>query len=196
MAAAGRSRLLGVVAIGQRDRNASGWRISDLRQDLLERAAHIIQFALPAYHRGAARVLCSPPNPGSVMEFIVSNSRAPVWPPKDGRSRMDDREQRVREIANLLWEEEGCPDGRADQYWAAAEAVLNARASRGSAGAAPADGRDTDGADLQGLIHDSSANILARLESLEKRHQELQVEVGKLAKSLELGDPERVDMAL
>jgi 2-polyprenyl-3-methyl-5-hydroxy-6-metoxy-1,4-benzoquinol methylase len=130
------------------------------------------------------------------MEFIVRNSGVPVWPPKDGRPRMDDRERRSREIANFLWKEEGCPDGLADQHWAAAKAVVNARASLGSAGATPADGRDTDAADIQALIHESSVNILARLDSLEKRHDELGVEVGRLAKSLELGDPERVDMAL
>jgi hypothetical protein len=43
------------------------------------------------------------------------------------RPRMDDREQRIREIAYFLWEEEGYPDGRADQHWAAAEAVVDAQ---------------------------------------------------------------------
>jgi hypothetical protein len=39
---------------------------------------------------------------------------------------MDDREQRIREIAYFLWQQEGCPEDRADEHWAAAEAVVNA----------------------------------------------------------------------
>jgi Protein of unknown function (DUF2934) len=40
---------------------------------------------------------------------------------------MDEREQRIRDIAFFIWEEEGCPDGRAFEHWAAAEAVVNAQ---------------------------------------------------------------------
>jgi len=31
-----------------------------------------------------------------------------------------DQEQRVRERAHQIWEEEGCPDGRAKEHWARA----------------------------------------------------------------------------
>jgi hypothetical protein len=41
------------------------------------------------------------------------------------RPQMDDREQRIREIAYFLWEEEGFPHGRAEQHWAAAEAIVD-----------------------------------------------------------------------
>ena len=34
-----------------------------------------------------------------------------------------DRENRVREIAYLIWEEEGRPDGEAERHWLAAELV-------------------------------------------------------------------------
>jgi hypothetical protein len=37
---------------------------------------------------------------------------------------MTDREQRIREIAYFLWESEGCPDGRAELHWTAAEAIF------------------------------------------------------------------------
>jgi hypothetical protein len=37
-----------------------------------------------------------------------------------------DREQRIREIAYRLWEEEGRPEGGAERHWFAAEAVFNA----------------------------------------------------------------------
>jgi Protein of unknown function (DUF2934) len=43
------------------------------------------------------------------------------------RLGMDDREQRIREIAYFLWEQEGYPDGRAEEHWAAAEAVVDAQ---------------------------------------------------------------------
>jgi hypothetical protein len=39
---------------------------------------------------------------------------------------MDDRDQQIREIAYFFWLEEGCPEGRADQHWAAAEAFVEA----------------------------------------------------------------------
>ena len=37
-----------------------------------------------------------------------------------------DREQRIREIAYGLWEEEGCPEGERERHWFAAEALFNA----------------------------------------------------------------------
>jgi hypothetical protein len=44
----------------------------------------------------------------------------------DDMRRDDERDQRIREIAYFLWQEEGCPDDSADRHWAAAEAVVNA----------------------------------------------------------------------
>ncbi len=37
---------------------------------------------------------------------------------------MDEREHRIRERAHRLWEEEGRPDGRADQHWFAAKEMI------------------------------------------------------------------------
>jgi hypothetical protein len=42
---------------------------------------------------------------------------------------MDDRDQHIREIAYSFWLEEGCPEGRADQHWAAAGAFVEAVAN-------------------------------------------------------------------
>jgi hypothetical protein len=39
---------------------------------------------------------------------------------------MDDRSQRIREIAYRLWEEEGRPRGRADEHWRQAAALVEA----------------------------------------------------------------------
>ena len=36
---------------------------------------------------------------------------------------MDDRNQRIREIAYYLWEQEGGPESQADRHWAAAVAI-------------------------------------------------------------------------
>jgi hypothetical protein len=36
-----------------------------------------------------------------------------------------DREQRVREITKILWEEEGRPEGAAFRHWLAAEALFD-----------------------------------------------------------------------
>jgi hypothetical protein len=35
-------------------------------------------------------------------------------------------EQRIREIAYFLWENEGCPEDRAELHWRAAEAIVDA----------------------------------------------------------------------
>ena len=38
----------------------------------------------------------------------------------------EDREQRIRELAYRFWEEDGRPEGRADDYWRRAEAEVDA----------------------------------------------------------------------
>jgi hypothetical protein len=40
---------------------------------------------------------------------------------------MNDKDQRIREIAYDLWEQEGCPEGQAERHWSAAVAVVEAR---------------------------------------------------------------------
>jgi hypothetical protein len=37
---------------------------------------------------------------------------------------MKDRDQRIREIAYYLWEQEGCPEDQAERHWSAAVAVV------------------------------------------------------------------------
>jgi hypothetical protein len=37
---------------------------------------------------------------------------------------MKDRDQRIREIACYLWEQEGCPEDQAERHWSAALAVV------------------------------------------------------------------------
>ncbi len=51
---------------------------------------------------------------------------------------MSDKEQRIREIAYFIWEEEGRPDGLADQHWRSAEAIVKSLESGDSAGGEPA----------------------------------------------------------
>lgn len=36
----------------------------------------------------------------------------------------DSREQKIRQRAYELWEQEGCPPGRADEYWHRAERAI------------------------------------------------------------------------
>ncbi len=52
------------------------------------------------------------------------------------------RNQRIRELAYLLWREEGCPEGEAERHWFAAEALYEAEdAERKTAeGKPPGDG--------------------------------------------------------
>jgi Protein of unknown function (DUF2934) len=37
---------------------------------------------------------------------------------------MDDLEERVRERAHRLWQQEGCPEGRADAHWEMARELV------------------------------------------------------------------------
>jgi hypothetical protein len=54
------------------------------------------------------------------------------------RTPMDDREQRIREIAYYLWEQEGYLDGKSEEHWSAAEAVVDAQdAERSNADEGP-----------------------------------------------------------
>lgn len=38
------------------------------------------------------------------------------------------RDQRITEIAHKIWEEEGRPDGRSEDHWARATAIVDAEA--------------------------------------------------------------------
>ncbi len=38
----------------------------------------------------------------------------------------DVMEQRIRELAYLLWERAGCPDGRSDEFWHLAQSEIAA----------------------------------------------------------------------
>jgi hypothetical protein len=40
---------------------------------------------------------------------------------------MSDKDQRVREIAYYLWEQEGWPESQADRHWATAVAIVEAQ---------------------------------------------------------------------
>ena len=45
---------------------------------------------------------------------------------------MLDREQRVREIAHRLWEEEGRPTNQEKRHWAAAEQIFDSEGANGA----------------------------------------------------------------
>jgi Protein of unknown function (DUF2934) len=38
---------------------------------------------------------------------------------------MTDRDDRIRELAYLLWLEEGCPEGQAERHWQTAETLFD-----------------------------------------------------------------------
>ena len=52
------------------------------------------------------------------------------WPAKEMRKSMSikaaapERNERVRALAHKLWEEEGCPKGRAEAHWLRAEEIV------------------------------------------------------------------------
>ena len=49
--------------------------------------------------------------------------------------KVDEREERIRRRAYQLWEEDGAPDGRAEEYWHRARQLLeNERASPSESG--------------------------------------------------------------
>ncbi|HEY1864680.1 MAG TPA: DUF2934 domain-containing protein [Roseiarcus sp.] len=42
---------------------------------------------------------------------------------------MNDRNDRIREIAYFLWLDEGCPEGEAERHWIKAETMLDSEPS-------------------------------------------------------------------
>jgi hypothetical protein len=40
---------------------------------------------------------------------------------------MNDNDQRIREIAYFIWEEEGRPEGQADRHWRAAQKIVESQ---------------------------------------------------------------------
>jgi hypothetical protein len=52
----------------------------------------------------------------------------------DGQDN-EERQQRIREIAYFLWQEEGCPPDRAEHHWMTAETVVDGQDEK----------RETDG---------------------------------------------------
>ena len=44
--------------------------------------------------------------------------------PRRGNEFMNDDEQRIRELAHSIWEQEGRPEGQAERHWRMAEAAI------------------------------------------------------------------------
>lgn len=42
---------------------------------------------------------------------------------------MDEKDERIREIAYYLWRQEGCPPGQADRHWEEAKAIVESQDS-------------------------------------------------------------------
>ena len=82
----------------------------------------------PAAQPAAAKKAAAPRNSDAKRSEQGSPPTASAGLAAQGRrGGMDDREQRIREIAYFLWEQEGYPDDRAEEHWAAAEAVVDAQ---------------------------------------------------------------------
>ena len=45
---------------------------------------------------------------------------------------MSDKEQRIREVAYFIWQEEGCPEGQVDRHWQSAQAIVEAQDAQGN----------------------------------------------------------------
>jgi hypothetical protein len=65
-----------------------------------------------------------------------------------------EREARIRERAYLLWEQDGCPVGRADEFWERARELVGMEESRG-AGLLP--NPETQDEKLPGVTVDEAA---------------------------------------
>jgi Protein of unknown function (DUF2934) len=57
----------------------------------------------------------------------MGESAVPVERASRQEEIMDDRENRIREIAYFMWEEEGRPDGQADRHWQSAKAIVESQ---------------------------------------------------------------------
>lgn len=57
-----------------------------------------------------------------------------------------EREEEIRQVAYQLWEEEGCPQGRALEFYFKAEAILNFQQQHGLVASSPSGVRTPVGA--------------------------------------------------
>ena len=54
-------------------------------------------------------------------------ARRPTPPGSEGKTVLDDAEQRIREIAHLLWETSGRPADQAERHWEQARQIFEAQ---------------------------------------------------------------------
>jgi hypothetical protein len=64
-----------------------------------------------------------PKHPDAEQEEAYQRSKEQA--PSDQGGRMEDREKRIRERAHALWEQDGRPEGLADQHWERAASDLD-----------------------------------------------------------------------
>jgi hypothetical protein len=60
---------------------------------------------------------------------MTRRGRPAPWLPEHKAGRLeaaleDDRQQRIRDIAHRIWEEEGCPGDQEDRHWRMAENIV------------------------------------------------------------------------
>jgi Protein of unknown function (DUF2934) len=88
---------------------------------------------------------------------------------------MTDREDRIRELAYLLWLEEGYPEGEAERHWLTAEAIIDSEPleRKRIEGEPPGDPTDDSltvlGAPRAGATAQTLASTRRALQSLGRR---------------------------
>jgi hypothetical protein len=53
-------------------------------------------------------------------------------PSSNKEATLADRDQRIREIAYYIWQNEGRPEGQADRHWRTAEEIIRAQEAEGT----------------------------------------------------------------
>ena len=81
-----------------------------------------------------------------------------------------ERDQRMRELAYALWERDGRPDGRSDQYWLQACALEADREAANSVGAMPAAGTTPDERRAAAVGPSTSKAIAAEAKAPNRRN--------------------------
>ncbi len=112
-------------------------------------------------------------SPDRLALAVATNLRVPVLGARRKGTAMHGIEQRIRERAYLLWEEEGRPEGRELEYWERARRLIGA----GEAGHDAGNGR----APIDGSLNGAKAASKSNAKSNGKRRRAASASAGPVA---------------
>lgn len=92
---------------------------------LVGKGNHVTRVDKKTAQRSQARLRDVHPDAASVIVVRCPNVVTELSMSESSQENIRDCEHRIRERAYHLWEADGCPEGRAQEYWERAQASIN-----------------------------------------------------------------------